>query len=60
MHSITDDEIDFILNDIATHGVTLDDLQDNLLDHICCIIENEKPIETDFYKFYESHITSIL
>lgn len=54
MHSITDDEIDFILNDIATHGVTLDDLQDNLLDHICCIIENEKPIETDFYKFYES------
>ena len=54
MHSITDKELDFIIDDIKAHGVTLDDLQENLLDHICCIIENEKPENLDFYKFYES------
>ncbi|NQY05696.1 MAG: hypothetical protein HRT68_05680, partial [Flavobacteriaceae bacterium] len=54
MHSITDEQVDFIIDDIKAHGVTLDDLQENLLDHICCIIEHEKPENIDFYKFYES------
>ena len=30
-----------------------EDLQENLLDHICCIIENELGESEDFYKFYE-------
>lgn len=54
MHNITEEEIDFILDDIQSRGVTLEDLQENLLDHVCCIIENEKHPEEDFYKFYES------
>lgn len=52
MHDITDEQVDFILKDIKANGVILEDLQNNLLDHICCIIEHEMPEGEDFYKFY--------
>lgn len=52
MRNISDDELDFILGDIKANGVVLEDLQNSLLDHICCIIENEMPVNEDFYKFY--------
>ncbi len=52
MHSITDEQVDFILDDIKANGVILEDLQNNLLDHICCIIEHEMPEGEDFYGFY--------
>jgi len=54
MYNVTDEQVDFILNDIKAHGVILEDLQDNLLDHMCCIIEEELTEGGDFYKFYES------
>lgn len=54
MHNVTDEEVDFILDDIKARGVVLEDLQYNLLDHMCCIIENEMPESENFYKFYES------
>jgi hypothetical protein len=53
MHKITDEEIDFILKDIKANGVVIENLQHNLLDHICCIIENEKSEHEDFYEFYK-------
>ncbi|WP_107039883.1 MFS transporter [Brumimicrobium mesophilum] len=53
MHKITEVEIDFILEDIKANGVVIEDLQYNLLDHICCIIENEKSDSEDFYEFYK-------
>lgn len=53
MYRVSDEEIDYILNDIKAHGVVLGDLQYNLLDHMCCIIEDEMSEEEDFYKFYE-------
>lgn len=53
MRNISDDELDFILNDIKANGVVIEDLQNNLLDHICCVIENEMPLNEDFYKFYK-------
>ena len=56
MHKVTDEQIDFILNDIKSNGVHIEDLQYNLLDHICCIIENEMTDKDDFYKFYEDII----
>ncbi|MFN5418070.1 MAG: hypothetical protein ACK5B9_13510 [Flavobacteriia bacterium] len=52
MRNISDDELDFILEDIKANGVVLEDLQNSLLDHICCIIEHEMPVNEDFYKFY--------
>lgn len=52
MYSITDEQVDFILEDIKANGVILEDLQNNLLDHICCIIEHEMPEGEDFLRFY--------
>ncbi len=52
MRNISDEELDFIINDIKANGVVIEDLQNNLLDHICCIIEHEMPVNEDFYKFY--------
>lgn len=54
MISITNEQIDFILSDFEKHGIVLEDLRDNLLDHMCCIIENEMQEDDDFYRFYES------
>ncbi|MEP7263281.1 MAG: hypothetical protein ABI772_02220 [Bacteroidota bacterium] len=52
MYSISDQQIAFILNDIRRNGVEMEDLQSNLLDHICCIIENQLEENGDFEQFY--------
>jgi len=54
MAEITDDQIDFIISDFTKRGVVLEDLRDNLLDHMCCIIENEMPPNDNFYQFYDT------
>lgn len=56
MHNVTDDEIDFILDDIAKRGVVTEDVQYNILDHVCCIIENEMPLGANFNEFYRNTI----
>lgn len=61
MYTLTDEQVDYILDDIRRNGIEMEDLQNNLLDHICCIIEREindgddfessyKQIRTRFYK----------
>ena len=56
MHCITDEQIEYILNDIRRNGVDMEDLQLNLLDHICCIIEQELKENDDFERFYQATI----
>ncbi|MCU0437388.1 MAG: hypothetical protein MUC49_05690 [Raineya sp.] len=56
MYKISNEEVDFILNDIKAQGIQIEDLQYNLLDHICCIIENEMPENENFYNFYQKII----
>ena len=56
MYSVSDDEVEYILNDIEKRGVTTEDVRYNILDHVCCIIENEFNGEKDFKKFYENTI----
>ena len=41
MYLLSDKQIDHILSDIRRRGVEMEDLQYNLLDHICCILEQE-------------------
>lgn len=53
MRSITDEEVIFIDHDLTARGIVLEELRDNLIDHICCVIEHESTIEEDFYKCYE-------
>jgi len=56
MYCLSDKQIDYILNDIGARGVGMESLQHNLLDHVCCIIEQNLEENGDFERFYESTI----
>ena len=48
--------MEYILNDIRRNGVEMEDLQLNLLDHVCCIIEQNLKDGDDFEDFYKKTI----
>jgi hypothetical protein len=52
MYSLTGDQIDFINSDIAKRGIEMESLRNDLLDHVCCIIEEEYDGKSDFAEFY--------
>ncbi|MEY4521408.1 MAG: hypothetical protein RIT10_593 [Bacteroidota bacterium] len=54
MYVLTDEQIAFILNDIRRNGIELEELQLDLLDHICCVIESEVTPEKNFEEVYRS------
>ncbi len=56
MYCISEQQIDYILNDIGARGVEMEDLQLNLLDHICCIIEQRLEENGDFEHLYSQVI----
>lgn len=58
MYTLNEQQIDFILDDIRARGVEMESLQQNLLDHICCIIENNLEANGDFGEFYQQTIRS--
>lgn len=58
MYQLTEQQIDFIMNDIRARGVMMESLQHDLMDHVCCIIENQLEATGDFERFYESVITT--
>lgn len=52
MRSIGDAEIDFIREDIRRRGVFTESLQENLLDHLCCFIEEQPDDGQPFGEIY--------
>ncbi len=58
MYQLNEQQIDYIFNDISARGVEMESLQQNLLDHICCIIEQNLEENGDFESFYKKTITS--
>jgi hypothetical protein len=58
MYCLTDQEVDFILTDIIDRGIVTEDLQYNILDHICIIIEQNLEQHGDFKECYLSVIKS--
>ena len=56
MYSISDRQIDFIQRDIRRHGIKMESLQEDLLDHICIIIEQNLEENEDFEQFYHNSI----
>ncbi len=56
MYRLTDEQIDYILDDIRRGGIGLEDLQYNLLDHICCILERDLKETDDFEVAYRRTI----
>lgn len=53
MSVIRDQHINFILQDLHRRGIVREDLRDNLLDHLCCLLEAEEWEEDAFGKTYE-------
>jgi hypothetical protein len=58
MYPITHQQIDFILEDLRSKGILIEDLQDNLLDHICVLIEENLEEGGNFEAFYAAIITT--
>src|SRR5580700_5215988 len=56
MYCISDSQIDYIQRDIYRHGIKTESLQQNLLDHICIIIERNLEQNGDFEQFYDTTI----
>lgn len=56
MYKLSDQQITFILDDIRRSGIGLEDLQYNLLDHICCIVEENLEENGDFEDFYRKTV----
>lgn len=56
MYCLSDQQIDYILDDISARGVKMESLQQNLLDHVCCIIEQNLEENGDFELFYATAI----
>lgn len=56
MYNLSEQQIEYILNDIRRNGVEMEDLQLNLLDHICCIVEQNLKEGDDFEGFYRKTV----
>jgi len=56
MYRISDQQIDFILDDIRAHGITMESLQYDLLDHACIMIEQNLEDSGDFEQYYATVI----
>ena len=52
MYVLDKSQVDYILNDIRRNGIETEELQFNLLDHICCVVENEMSPDTSFEVVY--------
>lgn len=59
MQQLTDVQIDLIIQRIAEDGVTNTGLQNDLLDHYCCYIEQELNDGADFDTAYKNAFTAI-
>jgi hypothetical protein len=56
MYCISDEQIDFILNDLSEQGIETESLRQSLLDHICILVEQGLELDGDFAQFYSSVI----
>jgi len=56
MYRLSDQQVDYVLADIQRRGVKMEDLQNNLLDHVCCMLENSMQAGDEFEKKYEQTI----
>jgi hypothetical protein len=56
MYCLSEQQIDFILDDIRARGISMEALQLNLLDHVCILIEQNLDEKGDFERYYHSVI----
>jgi hypothetical protein len=58
MYTLTDAQHEFIRLDLRARGIGRIELQDDLLDHVCCIIERNLEPDGDFEGYYAQVITT--
>ena len=58
MSHISDEKIALIRKHLRKNGITNRDLEDDLLDHICCSIQDQMHFGTDFNKAFQTVIKS--
>ena len=58
MYCLSDQQVDFIAEDILRRGIHIPGLQENLLDHICILMEQKLERGKDFGSVYSSVIQS--
>jgi hypothetical protein len=56
VRSLTDEEVDFIREDIRRRGVFTESLQEDLLDHLCCYIEAQPGDGRPFGEIYRQAV----
>lgn len=56
MYCLSDEQIDFIAADIRRRGIHLEGLHENLLDHICILMEQALKSEEEFEAVYSTVI----
>jgi hypothetical protein len=57
MYCLSEEQVAWIRADILARGVITEDLQDSLLDHVCCLIEQELEADGAFEVFYATNIS---
>ena len=55
--TLTEKQIDFIADDLENRGLTFDDLRAELVDHVCCMVEDK--IQTEEMSFDEAYAFAI-
>jgi hypothetical protein len=55
-YTLTDQQIEFIREDISKRGIEMESLRESLIDHVCSIIENEFDGLTEFKEYYQTVI----
>jgi hypothetical protein len=56
MPTLTDEQVDYVSADLYAHGIRLEGLRDNLLDHICILLEEKLEKDGDFQEAYAAVI----
>jgi hypothetical protein len=59
MYRVSNEQIDYMLQQITDQGISDEGLRDSILDHVCCLIENSKEPIADFEICFQSFQTPI-
>jgi len=57
MNALSEKQVQFIHDDLLRSGIDMEDLRLSLVDHICCVIEEEMTEDDQFEEFYTRIIT---
>lgn len=58
MYQISDRQIDYMLHHLQQNGINNEDLQNNIVDHICCILEQQLLPEQHFESAFQNILST--